>query len=112
MSVGDSAEDFMLIHALGRETLPALPCGLPSNLLKIMFFSLWGAIESLRLCSLNVCDTPDTKCTFNPSLSGRRPLHITGRCVSIACQGWVGAPQQLGTLRFHDAVVDFVERSV
>ena len=31
MSVGDSAEAFMLIRALGREGLLVLSCGLASN---------------------------------------------------------------------------------
>ena len=30
MSVGDSAEEFISIHALGRERLLVLSCGLPS----------------------------------------------------------------------------------
>ena len=31
MSVGDSAEEFISIHALGRERLLVLSCGLPSH---------------------------------------------------------------------------------
>ena len=42
MSVGDSAEEFISIHALGRERLLALSSGLPLNPLKIMLFALWG----------------------------------------------------------------------
>ena len=37
MSVGDSAEEFISIHALGRERLLVLSCGLPSHPLKILF---------------------------------------------------------------------------
>ena len=37
MSVGDSAEEFISIHALGRERLVVLSCGLPSHRLKVLF---------------------------------------------------------------------------
>ena len=37
-TVHGSAEEFMVIHVLRRERLPALSCGLPSPLLKIPFF--------------------------------------------------------------------------
>ena len=46
MSVGDSAEEFTSIHALGRERLLVLSCGLPSHPLKILFFARWETIES------------------------------------------------------------------
>ena len=36
MSVGDSVEEFILIHALGRERLLVLSCGSPSNPLKML----------------------------------------------------------------------------
>ena len=39
MSVGDSAEEFISIHALGRERLLELSSGLPSHPLKILFFT-------------------------------------------------------------------------
>ena len=42
MSVGDSAEEFISIHTLGRERLLALSSGLPLNPLKIMLFALSG----------------------------------------------------------------------
>ena len=50
MSVGDSAEEFMLIHALWRERLPVLSCGHPSNTLEILFVSRWETIECYCLC--------------------------------------------------------------
>ena len=53
MSVGDSAEDFMSVHALGRERLLVLSCGLPSHLLKIMLFAGWETIESVCLSFLH-----------------------------------------------------------
>ena len=40
MSVGDSAGEFISIHALGRERLLVLPCGLPSHPLKILFLAV------------------------------------------------------------------------
>ena len=39
MIVGDSAEEFISIHALGRERLLVLSCGLPSHPLKVLFFA-------------------------------------------------------------------------
>ena len=46
MSVGDSAEELISIHALGRERLFVLFCGLSSNPLKILFFGRWETIDS------------------------------------------------------------------
>ena len=37
--------------------------------------------------------------------------HYRQQCDSVH-QGWVGAPSEFATFRFHDAVVDFVQRSV
>ena len=53
MSVGDSAEEFISIHALGRERLLVLSCGLPSHPLKILFFARWETIESFCLSVLH-----------------------------------------------------------
>ena len=47
MSVGDSAEEFIWIHALGREKLLVLSCDLPSHPLKVLFFARWETIEFL-----------------------------------------------------------------
>ena len=47
MSVGDSAEEFISIHVLGRERLLVLSCGFPSHSLKILFFARWETIEFL-----------------------------------------------------------------
>ena len=51
MSVGDSAEEFVSIHALERERLRLLvsSCGLPSHPLKSLFFARWETIESFCL---------------------------------------------------------------
>ena len=59
---------------------------------------------------VSVFYTPAAKRVFNKP--DRRPTHITGRRVSAVHQGGVGAPNELATFRVHDAVVDFVERSV
>ena len=45
MIVGDSPEEFISTHALGRERLLVLSCGLPSHPLKILFFARWETIE-------------------------------------------------------------------
>ena len=45
MSVGDSAEEFVLIHALGRDRLLVLSCVLASNPLKVVFFARWHMMK-------------------------------------------------------------------
>ena len=67
MRVGDSAKEFISIHALGRERLLVLSCGLSSHPLKIVFFARWGTIETFCLFY-----TPAAKCVFNRSLIGTR----------------------------------------
>ena len=52
MSVGGSAEEIILIHALGRDMLLVLSCGLLPNPLKILFFARWETIESFSLSFL------------------------------------------------------------
>ena len=47
MSVGDSAEEFISIHALGRERLLVSSCGLPSHPLKIQLFARWETTDIL-----------------------------------------------------------------
>ena len=53
MSAGDSAEEFISIHALGHERLLVLSCGLPSHLLKILFFARWETIDIFCLSFLH-----------------------------------------------------------
>ena len=53
MSVGDSAEGFISIHALGREGLLVLSCGLPSHPVKVLFFARSGTIETFCLSFLH-----------------------------------------------------------
>ena len=53
MSVGDSAEEFILIHVLGREKMLALSCGLPSHPLEFLLFARWETIESFCLSFLH-----------------------------------------------------------
>ena len=45
MSVGDSAEEFISIHALGHKRLLVLSCDLLSHPLKILFFARLETIE-------------------------------------------------------------------
>ena len=66
MSVGDSAAEVISIHALGRERLLVLSCGLPSHLLKILFFARWEAMESFCLSFLHT----SRQMSFNRSLIG------------------------------------------
>ena len=54
MSVGDSPEEFISIHALGRERLLVLSCGLLSHPLKILFFARWEMIERFCLSFLHI----------------------------------------------------------
>ena len=59
MSLGDSAEEFISIHALGRERFLVLSCGLPSHPLIILFFARWETIVFV-----SVFYTPAAKCVF------------------------------------------------
>ena len=54
MSVGDSAEEFVSIHALGCERLLVLSGGLPSHPLNVLFFARWETIESFCLNLLHI----------------------------------------------------------
>ena len=53
MSEGDSAEEFISIHAPGRERLLVLSCDLPSHPFKIVLFARWETIESFCLSFLH-----------------------------------------------------------
>ena len=88
MSVGDSAEEFVSIHALERERLRLLvsSCGLPSHPLKILFFARRETIESFCLSFLH---TSRQKCV--KQMPDRRPPQITGRRVSAVHPGGVRA---------------------
>ena len=107
MSVGDSAEELFSVHALGREGLLVLSCGLPSHPLKILFFARWETIESVCLNFLHT----RRQMYFQQKLD-RCPPQITSRRVSVVHQGGGGAPNELAKFRVDDVVVDFVERSV
>ena len=106
MSVGDSTKEFILIHALGRGRLLELSRG-DINPLKTIFFARWEAIES---SGESFVHTSRQMCFQQKP--NRRPPHITGRRVRTVHQGRVGVRNELGTFRVHDAVVDFVERSM
>ena len=66
MSVGDSAEEFISIHAL---RLHVLSSGLPSHPLKILCFA---HSETIRKEFVSVFYTTAAKCFFNRSLIGAR----------------------------------------
>ena len=68
MSVGDSAEEFISIYALGRERLLVLSCGLPSSPFKYLFFGRWETIRAV----VSVFYTPAAKCVFNRRLIDAR----------------------------------------
>ena len=53
MSVGDSAEEFISMDALGRERLHVLSCGLPSRPLKSLCSARSDMMESFRLSFLH-----------------------------------------------------------
>ena len=59
MSVGDSAEKFISIHALGRERLLVLSCGLPSHPLKVRFFAGWETIHTEFLSQFSTHQPPN-----------------------------------------------------
>ena len=107
MSVGDSTKELISIHALGRERLLVLSCGLPLRPLKSLFFARWETMESFCLSFLQ---TGRQMCYKQKP--DRRPPQILRRRVSAVHQGGVGAANELATFRVHDAVVDFVKRSV
>ena len=95
----------MLIPALGRETLPASSSGvwcLPPNLVKIIFCARWGTTNYFASILYTINSLTSSDMSFK-----RSPPHITGRSVSTVRQ----VPNELATFRFHDSVVDFVERS-
>ena len=53
ISVGDSAEEFISIHALGCERLLVLSCDLLSHPINILFFARWETTESFCLSFLH-----------------------------------------------------------
>ena len=68
MRVGDSAEEFISIHALGRERLLVLFLWSYVTSSQILFFARWETIESF----VSVFYTPTAKCVYNRSLIGAR----------------------------------------
>ena len=70
MSVGDSAEELMLVHVIGRERLPALSCGLPSNPLKIVKYS--------------ACPLGDDRERFRPLFSAHQSPNV------FSTEAWSG----------------------
>ena len=62
VSVSDSAKEFILVHALGRERLLVLSCF--QIRLKVRFCPF----ERDRVCFVSVVYTPATTCAFNRGL--------------------------------------------
>ena len=67
MSVGDSADEFISIHALGREVACVVTWSSVTSS-QILFFARWETIESFRLSFLY---TSRQMC-FNASMIGAR----------------------------------------
>ena len=68
MSAGDSAEEFISIHALGRERLLVLSCGLPSHPSPQNYVFRPLGDDSF----VSVFYTPAAKCVVNRSLIDAR----------------------------------------
>ena len=74
-SVGDSAEKFISIHALGRERLLGLSCDLPSHPLKILFFALRQKITCREFFSQFSPYQPSIICVFYRAWSAPATNH-------------------------------------
>ena len=107
MSVGDSAEQFISFHALGRQRLLVSYCGLPSHPLNTLFF----AVARRWRTFVSVFYTPAGERVFKQKPYRHPPL-ITGCRLTAVHIGEVLAPDELATFRVYDAFVDFVERIV
>ena len=59
MSIGESAEEFMLIHVLGRETLPRCPVVFPQILSKFYVLPVFHTPAG-KVCSTLVWPAPAT----------------------------------------------------
>ena len=95
MSVGDSVEEFISIHALGRERLLVLSCGSSvTSSQNSVFHPLGDDREFLSQFSTH---QPPNVFQQKPD---RCPPQITGRGVSVVHQGGVGAPNELATFKF------------
>ena len=85
--------------------MPAASYALLPNLKNGLFFAIGEGWRFFVACFLH---SSAQMCLYQTP--GRRPLPITGRFVSTATRGWVGAPNEHAPFRFHGAVVGFVDR--
>ena len=105
MSIHDGLEGIIGIRGLGGERLAAASYALRRNLQKVLFFAIGEGSRVFVVCFLH------TSCQmFFYQTPGRPTPHITDRGVSTVTLGWVVAPNQRASFRFHDAVVGFVDR--
>ena len=105
MNVDDWLEDIRWIRGLGGEKLPTASFALLPNLKKGLFFAIVEGSRILVACFLH---SSAQMCLYQTS--GRCPPPITGRFFNTVTKGWVGAPNERASFRFHGAVVGFVDR--
>ena len=107
MNVDDGLEHIRWNRGLGGEKLPAASYALLPSLKKGLFFAIGEGSRFFVACFLPVHSSVQM-CLYQTP--GRRPPPITGRFVNTVTKGWVGAPNERAPLRFHGAVVGFVDR--
>ena len=84
--------------------MPATSYVLLPNLKKGLCFAIGEGSRIFVACFLH----SSAKCLYQTP--GRRPPPITSRFVNTVTRGWVGAPNERASFRFHGAVVGFVYR--
>ena len=72
---------------------------------KCLFFAIGEGSRIFVACLLH---SSAKMCLYQTS--GRRPPPITGRFVNTVIRGWVGAPNGRAPVRFHGAIVGFVDQ--
>ena len=92
MGLNGHIENFIWIHGVGGDRLPAVFYALFSNAI----FRLFSVHERPNVFS----QTP---------INSKRPPHITGSLVNSVSLGWVGGHNEHAPVRVRDAVIDFVD---
>ena len=105
VKVDDGLEDIRWVRRLGTEKLPATPDALLANLKEGVFFAIGEGSRFFVNCFLH---SSAQRCLYQTP--GRCPPRITGRFVNTVTRGWVGAPNERTSFRFHGKVVGFVDR--
>ena len=100
-----AASEISWIRGLGGEKLPATSNALLPNLKKGLFFAVGEGSRTFVACFPH---SGAQMCFYQTS--GQRPRPTTGRSVNTVTSGWVGAPNERAPIRFHGAVVGFVDR--